>query len=591
MAKAALTDNAAANPIVEAFKACRSHFLYAATFSGMLNILYLAPTLYMLQVYDRVVATRGLTTLLLLTVILMAALITLSMLDSVRMSLLLRASNRLDVMVAAPLLRTVLGRGRETPAVRAQIVRDFDHLRQIMTGPGIIALFDAPWTPIYIIVCFLLHPMLGGLALLGSLVLLGLAYLNERATHVAVKQASDASSQAYYSQNVSIQSSEVVRALGMRNAMVQRHLSERWRAVQLQGETASLTGGYMAVTKFVRLALQSIALGVGAYLAVKQEISAGAIFAASLLVSRALAPIEQVLSAWKNVLQARTSYQTLSEIFAKSDFNTARTLLPDPVGHLRAEHVSIYNAARDGLILRDIDFVAVPGEIIALVGPSGAGKSTLLRILSGGLLPDSGTVRIDEADVLDWDREVLARHIGYMPQDPTLFPGTIHNNIARFHNFLGDDAPIVDAKVVAAAQAAGAHEMILHLPNGYDTVYGQAGGGLSAGQAQRVALARALYDDPVLVFLDEPNAHMDAEGEALLTATLSKLKARGATVIVSAHRTGILSVTDKMMVLRDGQIQAFAPREEILKRSGRLPPANGAAPDPDRPPRTAGEEA
>lgn len=574
-------DRDGGNLMRDALAACRPHFLYVGGFSGLINLLYLAPSIYMLQVYDRVVTTGGTATLLLITFVLAFALVCLSLLDAIRMRLLQRASMRLERIAADGLLSRVLG-GHLGQSQRSNAMRDFDTLRGVLTGPALVALFDAPWIPIYIIVCFLLHPWIGVLAMLSSVMLLLVAWRGERAAAVPLKRAGEQAAQAYQLQDFSIRAAEIVRALGMRRSMVQRHMRQRREMVRLQGQVANTSGGYLAASKLLRLLLGSLGLGLGALLAIRGDISAGAIFAASLIIGRALQPLEQILGALRNSVQARNAYRNLVTLCDAEDVGCARTALPRPRGDISVEQVAVRNTANDGTIIRDIAFAAVPGEIVALVGPSGSGKSTLLRVLSGGLVPSEGAVRIDGASYGDWDGDVLGRHIGYVPQDATLFPGTVSGNIGRFGGPVGPASADMDEMVVRAAQAAGAHEMILRLSNGYETLLGPGGIGLSAGQQQRVAMARALFGEPAVVLLDEPNAHLDGEGDARLLQTLRDLKARDATVIVSAHRTGILEVADKILVLRDGAIQVFAPADQVLRRpdpklkSAPAGPAQGA---------------
>jgi ATP-binding cassette subfamily C protein len=336
---------------------------------------------------------------------------------------------------------------------------------------------------------------------------------------------------------------------------------------ELQTKATFAASGYVTVTKFVRLMLQSLALGAGALLAVEHKVSGGAIFAGSFLIARALAPIEQVLGAWKGLVRARGSYRTLSELFAEEREAAPSTHLPLPTGRIAVEQLTVLNARRDGAILADIAFEVEAGEIVGIVGPSGAGKSTLAGVIAGASSPDRGCVRFDGADRSDWDPERLGGHIGYMPQEASLFAGSIKANICRFQNFKDGESAELDAKVIEAAREAGAHEMILQLPNGYANELSHGGRGLSAGQAQRVALARALFGAPNVIVLDEPNAHLDVEGEAQLLQTLERLKGRGASVIVIAHRSGILAALDKLMVLREGKIEICGPREAVLQRA------------------------
>ena len=555
--------------IADALQACRKHFVAVATFSALLNLLFLIPMLYMLQVYDRVIPTRGSSTLFFLTLVLLFALISLALLDYVRSRLLVRASIRLDRKLSGVLLDTTLARRDKTfDAVARQAMREFDTLRQALTGPAIIALCDAPWSPIYVLVCFLIHPLIGALVFLGAISLAIVAFRNQRATSEPLQRASEAAARAYASQEQVLAGAENVRALGMRQAMVRRHLIERDSMMTQQTAASFAASRYVTMSKFIRLSLQSLALGLGAWLAINNKVSAGAVFAASFLAGRALQPIEQILSTWRSVVQARGAYDKLNSLLGARESEIALTQLPPPEGRLDVAQLWVANAAGDGAILANISFQLSPGEVIAVVGPSGAGKSTLLRMLAGAGRPDRGIIRIDRANMLDWDPERLAEYIGFLPQDVSLFAGTVKENIARFQG--GPDADIgeIDRKAIAAATSCQAHELILKLPNGYDSMLGWGGRGLSAGQAQRIGLARALYGDPPIVLLDEPNAHLDATGEGQLVETLVALRARKAGVLIVAHRLGVLAAVDKILILRDGQIEAFGSRDEIIARLG-----------------------
>jgi ATP-binding cassette subfamily C protein len=555
-----------------ALRACRRHFLAVAGFSALVNLLFLVPMLYMLQVYDRVIPTRGTVTLFFLTLVLLFGLVSLALLDFVRARLLVRASIRLDRQLAGVLLDTSLARRDRTfDAVARQAMREFDTLRQALTGPAVIALCDAPWSPIYILICFLIHPLIGVLVLVGAALLAAVALRNQQATGDPLQRASEAAARAYASQEQVLAGAENVRALGMRRAMVRRHLAERDSMMALQTSASFAASRYVTMSKFLRLSLQSLALGLGAWLAIGNSISAGAVFAASFLAGRALQPIEQLLSTWRSVVQAKGAYGKLNELLAAREAEVALTQLPAPEGRLDVEQISVANAAGDGAVLANISFQISPGEVIAVVGPSGAGKSTLLRMLAGAGRPDRGIIRVDRANVLDWDPERLASYIGFLPQDVSLFAGTVKENIARFEDGAGSGNGEIDAKVIAAAKACFAHELILGLPNGYDTLLGWGGRGLSAGQAQRIGLARALYGDPPIVLLDEPNAHLDAAGEGQLVETLVALKARKAAVMIVAHRMGVLTAVDKILVLRDGRVEAFGTRDEIMARLGGTP--------------------
>lgn len=550
-------------PLAEALKSCRTHLVWVAAFSAFVNILYLTPTLYMMQVYDRVVPTGSLTTLALITGAALLALGSLALLDWVRGRLLMRAALRLERRLAPTILSRVIE--TRTAGSGAQSLRDFETVRQAVSGQALLAVFDAPWTPIYLGACFLIHPWLGLLTLLGGLILIGLAVLNEMDSRPRIKAATQAMNEALRAQDSFTHQAETLRALGMRRASIARQLIQRRAAAEGNLE-AQLTGGrYSGAIKFVRLALQSAALGLAAILAVRGDISAGAIIAASVLLSRAVAPIELLVGSWSLLVQARTGWTNLVNLFVETaDHERDRTAMPAPLGRLAVENATVQLPGGDRPQLRAVNLRLEPGQTLGVIGPSGSGKTTLARVIAGALEPVAGTVRLDGSDYQNRESDELARFIGYMPQSPGLFPGSIKDNISRFQRHAGEDPAVVDARAVAAASLAGAHEMILRLPNGYDTELGPMGAGLSAGQAQRVALARALYGDPVLLVLDEPNSNLDQEGETALMNAIAASAERGAAVVVVAHRAGVLSRIDRLAVLRDGVIQKEGPREEVL---------------------------
>jgi PrtD family type I secretion system ABC transporter len=552
-------------PLRAALNACRRHLAYAGGFSAVINFLYIAPTIYMLQVYDRVVPTRGVTTLAFLTILLLATLATLSLLEMLRTRLLVRTSARLEKLVARPILTATMN--RQLGAKAPQAMKDFDQFRQTITGPGILALFDAPWTLVYVGLCFLLHPLLGAMAVVGSGALFSLTLLTEKTVRPRLDVANKAAAWFYASQAQTASSSDLVRALGMQEPMVRRHERERLAVTARQAEASFTAGRYLGITKFIRLSLQSLALGAAAWLAVGQHISGGAIFAASLLIARALSPIEQVLASWRSLAEAHNAYGSLQSLLTQLEAEPPRTQLPAPAGRMMVERLAVVRPGAEAPILQNVSFNLNPGRVLGLVGPSGGGKTTLVRALVGAVTPSQGRVRLDGADLTDWDPDRLGRHLGYMPQDIGLLQGTVKQNICRFRDMLGDeDMERIDAKAVAAAQAAGAHDMILKLPMGYDTPLDWGGRGLSLGQAQRVALARAIYDEPQFVALDEPNAHLDGEGEAMLVKAVQDMKARGAAVVLVAHRSSMLEVMDELLVLSGGRVAHYGPREEILRR-------------------------
>ena len=570
----------APEPLGGALRACKRHFVWAFLFSALVNILYLAPTLYMLQVYDRVMATGGVMTLLFITIVVVVALLTLAALDGMRSRLLVRAGIRIDRMLAGEVLGRLISRAKSGPnAPRVgQAMREFDNFRSTLAGPGVLSLFDAPWTPVYLLFCFILHPILGLITLGGGVILVALAILNERSVKPKIQKAGEAAAAAYVAQETAANSAEVVKALGMRNALVARQLKDRTIATEMQAEASFAGGKYSGAIKFTRLALQSLALGVGAWLAIERQISGGAVIAASVLLSRALQPLEQLVGAWSGVVQGRAAFQTLVQLFTEYPPEAPRTQLPTPKGLVQVEQVGV--RVGEAMILKGVSMSIQPGEVVGLIGPSGAGKTTLARVVAGALTPDYGSVRLDGADLKDWEPDRLAKHVGYLPQDSILFHGTIRDNISRFEAFNGGDPAEIDARVIAAAQSAGAHEMILRLPKGYDSMLGVGGRGLSSGQSQRIAFARAIYGQPAMIVLDEPNAHLDAEGEGALMRTLLELKARGAAVLLVAHRTGILNAADKMVVIRDGVIEMFGPRDEVVARLQQQEKGSGRGPRP-----------
>lgn len=548
----------------KAFDACRQHFYAAAAFSALVNLLYLAPTLYMMQIYDRVVPTGGVMTLVWITLVLGLALGTLAALDNVRARLMSRASLQLNDELAGTILTQLVTTGRSEPT--RQAMREFDVLRQTMTGPAMMAVFDTPWTPIYFIAAFLIHPYLGLMILAGGALLAVLAVLNERRSRERAKEGMRANAAAYQAQEALASQAELIGVLGIRKAMVTRQ--QAVRAQGLQAATDAQTAGlrYNALIKFFRMFMQSLSLGLGAILAIQGLISVGTIIAASVLLARALQPIEQLVATWGQVLQARQSLETLRELLEGVEASEKEYHpLPEPKGQVIALGLTVQNAARDGFILRSVGIELRGGEVVGLIGHSGAGKSTLARIMAGAIQPHAGEMRIDGAHYADWESDALARHIGYMPQDSVLLPGTIAENISRFAVLQGQDPDEVGEKVVDAAKQAGVHELILRFPGGYSARIGEAGFGLSGGQRQRVCLVRALYDNPKLLVLDEPNSALDGDGERALLWAIQNAKARGAAVLVVAHQPQFVAVADRLIVLRAGAIEHEGPTKQVIE--------------------------
>lgn len=562
----------------EAIAECRRHVRFAAGFSALVNLLYIVPTLYMLQVYERVVPTGGLQTLAFLTLVLLFGLLTLSMLDRIRGRLLVRAGLRLDCALSPVVLGAALARPRSSEA--RQALRDFDTVRNALSGPAALAVLDVPWLPIYLVVCFIMHPAIGALALFGGIALPIIAWLNERTVRSGLAEVRNATFRSQQEQDAAIDGAEVLRALGMRGNMVARSLRQRDAMLGTQASTGFLNGDFVAFTRFLRLALQSLALGLGAWLAVDRQISPGAIFASSFLIARALSPVEQVIGNWKTVADARKAWRDLGRLFENFPRDTSRMTLPAPRGGVELEAVFVVDAAHARVIIQNVSFAVTPGQVVAIMGPSGAGKSTLARCLANALVPDRGTIRFDGANIGDWDSELLGKHIGYLPQAPTLFEGTIAQNIARFGRETDPAGAKLDEMVIAAARRAFAHDLILQLPGGYEYGIAQGGLGLSAGQSQRIALARALFAEPAILVLDEPNAHLDAEGDQRLVEILAGLKRQRRTVIIVTHKLTVMPVVDRILVMKDGQAALFGPRDEVLAQITRQPSA-GLPPVPE----------
>ncbi len=548
--------------VTAALRDCRQAFWSVALFSGVVNILMLAGPLYMLQIYDRVLASRSVPTLVALSVFLVGAYALQGALDLIRSRVVVRAAALLDQHLALTIHGVVIriAVASRNPGDANQPVRDLDQIRSFLTSAGPMAIVDLPWIPVFLSICFLIHPWLGLIATAGGIAMFTLTLLTERASRDPSRQAGREGSARAVIVEADRRNSETIVAMGM--AAV---LAKRWGAVNDQfldavGRASDVTNNYGSVSKVVRLLLQSIILGLGAYLVIRQELTAGAMIAASIMMGRALAPIDTAIANWRGFVAARYSVTRLSETLARARPGAAATSLPKPVDRIDVAQVTVTAPGVTASIVAGVNFGLKTGEALGIIGPSGAGKSSLVRLLVGVWPPARGTVRLDGATLDQWDAEVLGRHIGFLSQTVELFDGTVSENIARMALSPDSDA------VLRAAQSAGAHDMILRLPAGYDTKVGEGGTVLSGGQRQRIALARALYGDPFLVVLDEPNSNLDAEGEAALHQAVLRLKARGAIVVLIAHRPTALAACDKVLLLANGAQQAFGPRDEILRR-------------------------
>jgi PrtD family type I secretion system ABC transporter len=520
----------------------------------------------MLQVFDRVVTSRSTETLIMLLAIAVGALLFMALLDVVRARLLTAAAVSLEKHLGPRVLADMI-RSNADPngAQNLNGLRDLNALRVFLTGAGILALFDSPWVPVYVLIIYLFHPVLGWVAIGGALLMFGFAILNEKLSRRPLETMQLESRKAGRFADQSIANAEVARALGMSNNLAHgwEGFSHRGLEKQLQ---ASRTGTILtSTTRGTRQLLQVIMLATGAWLVIHQEATTGVMIAATILLGRALAPVEMAIAGWKGLVEARSAYGRLDEMLAAEPQEEAVTELPTPKGDLSVERVVFGFKGQDRPVIKQISLSLSAGESLAIVGPSAAGKSTLARLIVGIWKPAAGTVRLDGADIAAWPRTRLGPYIGYLPQNVELFAGTVSENIAR----MGE---VDSAAVINASKRAGAHEMILRLPMGYDTFIGEGGAFLSGGQRQRVALARALYGKPCLVILDEPNANLDIEGEAALIKAIERMKADRITLLIITHRGKLLSTVDKILLLRDGMIEKSGPASEILSGAGMRPP-------------------
>ncbi|MBR0846089.1 type I secretion system permease/ATPase [Bradyrhizobium liaoningense] len=547
------------NELRDLLYSCRSHFATALIFSLAINLLYLAGPLYMLQVYDRVVSSASIITLVMLTALLLIAFAALAALDMIRARILARASVRLDQRMAGRVISAIVEASLKTGAAKSQYLRDFDSFRQCVTGTGIHAVFDLPWAPVYIAVIFVLHPLLGAFALASALALLLLALLNERWVRAPLTEANEAGARSYSFTDMSLRNSEAIQAMGMLDGLLCRWGRDRNLTLDRQMVASDRAAAMSSLSRFLRLSVQSIILGLGAYLVIERVTTVGAMFAASILLGRAMQPVEQVVGAWRSVASALNSCRRVDALLKAVPAAEPRLSLPRPVGDLSVENVSYSIRGSTRPILRNISFEVSAGELLGLVGPSGAGKSTLARQIVGVLAPSAGSVRLDSADVSTWPRSSFGRYVGYLPQDIELFADTVAANISRFNQ--GNDESVIEA-----AKLAGVHEMILRLPDGYDTQVGEGGATLSGGYRQRIGLARAIYGNPRLVVLDEPASNLDVDGDAALTECLVHLKKVGTTVVIISHRPSTLGVVDKIAMIRDGAVELIGPRGEIMAR-------------------------
>jgi PrtD family type I secretion system ABC transporter len=544
----------------EALRACRGAFIGVGLMSCIINLLYLTGSIFMLEVYDRVLPSRSVPTLIGLIVLAVGLYMAQGMLDLIRGRILGRVGTSLDEALNARVFDTIvrlpLTVGGRNEGL--QPLRDLDNVRAFLGSQGPSAFFDLPWLPFYLLICFAFHVMIGVTALAGAIILVGLTLITEYMSREPAREAMGLASRRNDLAASSRRNAEVLVAMGMAGRLTKRWSDANEKYLAGNQHASDIAGGLGAIAKLMRMMLQSAVLGVGAYLVIHQEATAGIIIAGSILSARALAPVDLAIAHWKSFVAARQSWHRLTKLLEQMPVKPTPTLLQSPSSRLSVEGVGIAAPGDQKVIVQDVTFVLTAGAGLGVIGPSGSGKSSLARALVGVWQPFRGKVRLDGAALDQWSTDVIGRHIGYLPQDVELFAGTVAQNICRF------DPEAKPELVLAAAKDAGVHDMIIKMRDGYNTQVGEQGTALSAGQAQRVALARALYGDPFLVVLDEPNSNLDTEGDEALTRAVRAARERGAVVVVVAHRPIGIEAVDQILVLRDGRMQAFGPKETVL---------------------------
>ncbi|MGF9694023.1 type I secretion system permease/ATPase [Rhizobium sp. 0TCS1.26] len=543
--------------MADALRQLAPQFLVAGLFSGFINLLYLSSPLYLMQIYNRVLESENVTTLLLLTLVLALALLTMGVLDATRSQLLIRSGIRFDTQMASRVFRALVAKSAYQGFSRgSQQMRQLDQFRSFVTGPGIYFAFDLPWIPLYLLLLFFIHPLLGGIATLGAIGLFGLALLNEKLTRPTLKMAEEAANGSYgFTENI-LRHADVIQAMGMQPSIERHWLDNRDRMLTAQAFASDRNATISSAIRFARLMLQACMLGTGAWLVINGAIQPATIFASSIIMGRALVPVEQGVAAWKQFSEARLGYGEVKKLLFDMPESNVHTIVPKAGNALSAREI-VYrfpNARKP--VLKGVSFDIPAGCAVGIVGPSGSGKSTLARLLAGATRPDAGTLTYGGIEYTKWDHTRFGQQAGYLPQDVGLFAGTVRENIARF------GTPEIE-KIIGAAKVAGIHDMIMALPQQYDTELGPEGVGLSGGQRQRLGLARALIGAPSLLVLDEPNANLDTAGEMGLRAAIEALKKHGSTVIVVTHRQAVLDVMDRLMFMRAGRVERYGAPDEV----------------------------
>lgn len=558
----------------KSLKGTKPAFIMLLFFSSVINMLMLAPAIYMLQVYDRVLASRNTTTLLMLTLLIIGLYSVIGLIEYARSSFMTRLGNRLDVklnqLVFHAAFKRKIATGDNNPA---QAIADLAQIRQFLSGNSLFALLDIPWTPFYLIIAFLVHPLLGWLSLGGILTLFTLTMVTELTTKKPIQEAQSLSGNNASKLNKQLQNSDAIEAMGMLSTLKRHWLEQHSRVLLLQTKIADKSAALSSLSRFVRVLLQSIALGAGALLVIAGELTPGLMIAASIILGRVLNPVEQVIGSWKQFVQFRGAWKQLAELLKAYPASREVMKLPEPKGNISVEGLFAAPPGQKNPTLRNISFQLEQGEVLGIIGPSASGKTSLAKLLVGVWSPLSGKVRLDGADICQWDKTLLGPSIGYLPQEVELFDGTIAQNIARFTSNEGEP-------IVAAATLAGVHEMILRMPQGYDTPLGPNGYQLSGGQRQRIGLARAVFNSPAFIVLDEPNANLDDAGEHALIQAINTVRTQGKTVVIISHRPTLLGVVSKILLLNEGAVQQFGTREKVfasLREANILKPVQAPA--------------
>ena len=546
--------------LLEVLKSFRSAFTGAAVFSFFINVLLLMSPIYMLNIYDRVLSSRNVTTLVVLSIITLVLFWVYSILETLRSQVLVRIGGSLDRKLNGRVFGAIFKAAVQRPGLGGgQAVRDLDTIREFLTGQGMFAFFDAPWLPIYLCAVYLMHPLLGIVGTIGGILIIMLTVAQELATRKTLGEATQTSMAAGRFLENSLRNVEAISAMGMMPAMLARWRERRQKTLGLQALASDRAGLILALSKFVRIVLGSSMMGFGAYLVIQNELTGGLMIAANIMMSKALQPVELAVATWKQLLAARQSYARLQSLLEAIPADAQHMPLPAPTGTLELDRVVAAPPNTNVAVVKGVGFRLAAGGALGIIGPSAAGKSSLARLIVGVWQAHSGVVRLDGSDIRSWDADRLGQFIGYLPQDIELFEGTVAENIARFAEIDAD-------AVIQAAQMAGVHDMILQMANGYDTRIGPGGATLSGGQRQRVGLARALYKLPPLIILDEPNSNLDRDGEAALAKCMTQLKEAKRTTIVITHRPSILASVDHIMVMNNGLAEAFGPRDEVLAK-------------------------